>query len=252
VVDLESCRSLLLNEARRLSGQCNIPVPAAAVSKRLGVRLRRTTLNGAEALLVNADSAPEILLSGSPSTDSLTSWERFLVAHELGHFIMQRASIPKPLGKSEYWEQEHLCNAFARWLLVPESCVRGFQQAFENAPQAKLNLALHIERRAKVPWAVAAYRVAESNPNFVFLGLTYSKERLKVNVSTLPQKKEIGRLIDAEAELTQTLSAISQHRIVQALNIRYLSALPTLAQSAAGAAAVRTSSSEFRIAVQTL
>jgi Zn-dependent peptidase ImmA (M78 family) len=173
-----------------------------------------------------------------------------LVAHELGHYVLQQASVPQPLGEKEYWQHENLCNEFARRLLVPESCVCGFQNAFENVPEAKLNLALHIERRAKVPWAVAAYRVAEANPNFAFLGLVSKEGRLKVSISTLPQKKEIGRLIDSESDLRRALGAISKYRIAETLNVRYLTGLPTLAKAAISAAVVKTSPSEFRIAAQ--
>lgn len=48
---------------------------------------------------------------------------RFTVAHEIGHFLIERATGYRPESRSDYWQLEALCDAFAGKLLLPDPCM---------------------------------------------------------------------------------------------------------------------------------
>lgn len=251
--DLESCRSALLQEAERLSAYCDIPVPAASICKVLGVRLRRTHLDSQGAFLVNVERDPEILLSDQvEQKEKLTKWERFLVAHELGHFILHRSTLPKPLGESEYWKHEHLCDAFARTLLLPLKHIHYLDRRFANEPAAKLNLILHLEKKAVVPWAAAAHRITELNSKIVFIGISRKKGRFRVNVTTLSNGQERGRLIRFDSKICRFFEELKPDWVPRHIEVELLDVFPSFRSVASRAAAIRTSSGDFRLAISSV
>lgn len=58
------------------------------------------------------------------STTEFTSQERFTIAHEIAHAIVEDALFLRPERASQYWALEAACNQFAARLLIPESAVR--------------------------------------------------------------------------------------------------------------------------------
>jgi hypothetical protein len=253
-MDFTACLRLLLEEAAKLSQYCDIPVPTVAICRTLGIRLRRSRLDSGLALLVNADNSPEIVLSNTTSDtlNSLNKRERFLVAHELGHFILHRVNLPKPLGESEYWQHEQLCDIFAQTLLLPQRHLEHLKQLFDDQrPEAKLDFALYLENRALVPWAVAAHRVTQLSQDLVFMGIASEGSRLRVKMSTIGKKKEMHRLIGQHHELSKLLRGLKPDRISKKLDPSTLFVFPSLQQIACGAAATRVSEHDFRLAIKT-
>src|SRR2546427_1575479 len=231
---VEDARLLLSEAAFRLTGNTDFPVSVRLVCQSLNVRIRRRPDLKA-ALLVNAGEAPEVLLPArhkstnflpntktqslrclaSAQRDHRDSWDRYLVAHELGHFVLHRARHGKPLGKSEYWLQEELCDSFARWLLLPQKAIEKWSstkaQSFRHTPVENLvlpalELSSELQRTAHVPWEIAATRLSECSPNIGFLTIReHDGRRLRVTASTLDRRKEIGRLIRKSSNLGSLL-----------------------------------------------
>jgi Zn-dependent peptidase ImmA (M78 family) len=232
---IEDARLVLSEAANRLTGDIDFPVSVRLVCQSLNVRIRRRPDLKA-AVLVNAGEAPEVLLPArhkstnsppnaktqnarcfaSAQRDYGESWDRYLVAHELGHFVLHCARHGKPLGKSEYWLQEELCDSFARWLLLPQKAIEKWSsakvQAFRHSPKkdfvlSALESSSELERTAHVPWAIAATRLSECLPNLGFLSVrVHDAGRLRVSASTLDRKKEIGRLIPKTSSLGTLLT----------------------------------------------
>lgn len=116
--------SVLREAASRLRGDSCCPVALRPICRQLGVQgIRRDKLQDAKSVLVNATTSPTIILNcseGQPGEPS-TNWERFLIAHEIGHLVLHQLGAKPPSGRSEYWKLEKLCDAFARQLLIPDS-----------------------------------------------------------------------------------------------------------------------------------
>lgn len=240
---IAEARSLLSDTADRLAGEIDFPVSVRLICNCLNVRIRRRTELKA-AVLVNANDGPEVHLprpqrntsrvifsrtSGTKGSfggkpNGSESWERYVVAHELGHYVLHRARHGKPLGKSEYWIHEELCDSFARWLLLPQKALeKWFSRRLESLPhispevwaRSSLAMSKELQGAARVPWSIAATRISEYSERIAFLGIrNHDTTRLRVNCSTLHSRKEIGRLILKSSELGQILSSEPMARIV--------------------------------------
>jgi IrrE N-terminal-like domain len=233
---IQEVRSLLSDTAERLAGEIDLPVSVRFICDCLNVRIRRCP-ELKSPVLVNANNAPEVHLPPSPRSTSSASmkskshaenpaaprqnrsepWERYVVAHELGHYVLHRARQGKPLGKSEYWIHEELCDCFARWLLLPQKAIdKSFARKLavlphlspEASARCLLAISKELQAAARVPWSIAAMRLTEYSEHFAFLSVRdHDKMRLRVDSSTLDRRKEIGRLIQKSSELGQMLSS---------------------------------------------
>lgn len=56
----------------------------------------------------------------APDKRVLSARERFTVAHEIAHALLENQHLPKPLRPSEYWKLESICDDFAARLLLPD------------------------------------------------------------------------------------------------------------------------------------
>jgi len=220
--------ALLMKAAETLASRGRIPLDIGELCHFLGVSVRRAQIGRARALLVDARKNPKILLPPADRTpEEYTPWERFLIAHELGHLMLHRQNVPKPQGPSEYWKTEKFCDAFARWLLIPESRFGRLGRGAAGSAAQRLGLAGYIERTAQVNWAAAAMRVSDWHPDSVFFQLWRRQDGgLRVNFSS--NRKEVGRKISPDAPLVRTLAAGSLNDHDKDLKTRLAESLPSV------------------------
>jgi Zn-dependent peptidase ImmA (M78 family) len=235
----------LMDAAEKLASKRGIPLPIAKLCGELGVKIERTATGRARALLVDAKKNPRILLRVQNRLDErYTPWERFLIAHELGHLVLHHRDFPRPQEPGDYWETERLCDAFARRLLAPESRFGHLARGAENTPAQRLNLARYIERTAEITWAAAAMRVSDWHPTAVFFHLkTEDDGNLKVAFSST--RKEMGRKIVLNTLLAKALLEIAPPDELKILEPDLLQSLPSVSQ-ARSCAAMRTQN-HFRL-----
>jgi IrrE N-terminal-like domain len=200
----------LRRNADWLTGEARGSVDVLGVCARLGVGMTRSPhVTRAHARIANSGGKPTILLAADASSQSLSSWDRFLVGHELGHFILYTEHNAKPLGKSEYWKHEALCDAFARWLLVPATAL---QEKLNLAPSdaiSRLAFSCELADEARIPWPAAALAICDRVGGLAFFRVgDLRRSRLKVDFSTLPAKKGIHTRIDQESPAGRALVAI--------------------------------------------
>lgn len=238
----------LMEAAPILSASSSIPVNVSQLCKCLGVEIRRAKTGRAHALLVDWKLAPKIFLPFQEAHKAeYTAWERFLIAHELGHLVLNRANVPNPDGAGEYWQLESLCDSFARRLLIPDLIFRPLYKRLEKTPIQALNFSRYIERTAMVTWPAAALRLADWNPDiFLLRCLVDTTERSgRVNFSTLPNRREQGRMLTKGA--LAAFSGIPIQKPVSASPPELGSWIPSI-KSARLAALARISASEIRVA----
>src|SRR5687768_8121290 len=107
---LRSCADRLTNSSDR-------PIQLRALLKQLGITLRKQVSVDAKCeALVQKTSLGKyeiVLLRRSESTRGLTPRERFTIAHELGHVLIDLKFGWLPTTRDEYYAREMWCNEFA-------------------------------------------------------------------------------------------------------------------------------------------
>lgn len=145
---------------------------------------------------------------------------RFHVAHEIGHALLLREFGALPLGGSEYWQHENLCDFFARRLLLPDVALDHLT-GYDCRDARSVLLEIHrLARQYQVPSCdVVAIRFRDRFPSagvFEITRLPRLKKQsmptthsvatqFKVTFSNLPSKKAIGTLVGSSTILGSTL-----------------------------------------------
>jgi Zn-dependent peptidase ImmA (M78 family) len=70
--------------------------------------------------------------SGKKNSSLYDGYERFLIAHEVGHYILTRKLNALSLNKKDYWKHEWVCDFFARCVLLPEADVKKHLQQIKD------------------------------------------------------------------------------------------------------------------------
>jgi len=177
----------------------------------------------------------------------LNDRERFLVAHELGHLILYKEHNAKPLGKSEYWKHEQLCDSFAQWLLIPAYIAHDAATNGDSSAGARLNATCELERNARVPWEVSASSISALDQHVAFFKIAdIDQSHLRVRFSTLPNKKAIHQKMERTSLIGKSLLAICPRSSIQDLDSAIIREV--LWSDANSCAAVRPDKWEFRVA----
>ncbi len=256
MIELHKYEARLLAAAEQLRNTMSMPIPLGPICRELGVvSVRRSRIQSAPALLVDAVSKPTILLNTSApgagtGHEAFTSWERFAIAHELGHLVLYRAKGPIPAGPSEYWQVEALCDAFARRLLVSDSEVRTAGQSAGDTAMQRLQLSSKIAVKARIPWSAAAQRVGEIVGNCAFFRIERASESFKVVTSTLPKKRAVGQKIKPGSQLHARLCEVAQTRVPVEIDSNLLSELSGVEGRKNGVARLVSGSIRLALAIE--
>lgn len=203
----------LANAALELTTGEALPVDIERVCTKLQVEQVRKIDGYRTARLAGKSKIylPSALL---PSPGCYNAMERYLIAHEIGHHVLTSLFSVTPLGKSEYWQFEDLCNGFARQLLIPETALSGLPNLVRS-PEEALALASSLASDAFVPWPTAAWRVSERYPSLVLLYVIVrrshsAKLSMRVSASTSPRKQIQQKVLDMEAGLGLILRPLTE------------------------------------------
>lgn len=191
-----------------------IPIDVLELCSQLGVRIARHPDAKKKALLIQAKSGPEIRLPSNTSVEHrMSPFERFLVAHELGHYLLAQKFSAAPLGKSEYWQHEALCDWFASILLLPDNLIR---DSFSDSVQPReiLYLIRNLAQKAQAPEPSVAKRLCEVKSGIaIFQVARKGNEAFQIVQTALPEAREIGRKISPSSKIGRALSTLSYDHI---------------------------------------
>lgn len=244
----------LYETAHTLARNTPRPVGVSSICDRLGIRITRAAAKnrtgGKRAFLLQASNAAQIVLpETSNESNRFTPWERFLIAHELGHYFLSQLQVAKPLGSREYWQTEKVCDTFARRLLLPASEVAAVVSLAKSSAAELLGATLHLHVNWDVPWPVAAHEVSECARTVYFFKVVADERRFRISASTLPDKRQTGRIIEMESSLGRLLLELPHHgRKPRTLSVANLPSLKALGADVADGAICRASSTEYRVA----
>jgi Zn-dependent peptidase ImmA (M78 family) len=87
---------------------------------------------GGELRVIDGEPHP-VLFAEPTSNASLSVRDRFTVAHEIAHAIVDREVRIRPQSDRQYWQLERLCQQFANTVLLPEVWVRSVYSRVRGA-----------------------------------------------------------------------------------------------------------------------
>lgn len=115
----------------------NIPLSLPPLCRKLHISLhtRRDAPGGFRAALLYRQQQALIISNAAlPSAQ-----QRFAVAHEIGHFLIDQGKLSLP-----EWRHESLCQLFAAHLLIPAEALRQQSQRYHGRHDLPARLAAHF------------------------------------------------------------------------------------------------------------
>lgn len=109
-----------------------------------------------------------VLMRTDPAPKPIAAHERFTIAHEIGHYVLQQESGFRPGRRAEYWLGEDLCQHFASKLLIRHEFLAAADRCESTSDlMAAVN---EVARRASVTAEPAARALIEHVPEPVAIG----------------------------------------------------------------------------------
>lgn len=249
-------RLTLANAARELTTGESLPVDIERICAKLQVEHGRS-IHDYETARLDGKSRIYLPVSLLPQSSYYSTRERYLIAHEIGHFVLVFLCSATPLGKSEYWQFEDLCNSFAQQLLIPEDTIGHLPKSIFS-PKETLTLSLDLAKDALVPWPTAAWRVTGLYTGFALLNVTARRNKqgqlaMKVSASTLPHKQLQQKILNTQVGLGLMLEPLTQGEKAvsfcenEAERAKIMTELPALGE-VIGAYGMRSSGGGIRVA----
>ncbi|MBI3747443.1 MAG: ImmA/IrrE family metallo-endopeptidase [Chloroflexi bacterium] len=90
--------------------------------------------------------------------------ERFTVAHEIGHYLVEARFGYRPTGTREYWKLETLCNEFASSLLLPIAALQAKVRRPMVSARELVDFTAQVAREGKVSLEASARRIVALSP----------------------------------------------------------------------------------------
>lgn len=181
------------------------------------VKVLRTSNHYKDASLVRINNHYQIHIEDiGRNITKYTPFERFLIAHELGHYVIELEFSPNPINNKEHRQWEDLCNYFARILLLPDTYISRKTRNLSANPKSILGLTRVIAREAQVNWETAAYRITDLYPQFAFFKINIDRfisdhPQFVITTSTLPNKKERKRSFSTDNEFGRMLAQLENN-----------------------------------------
>lgn len=254
--DLEARYKLTLaNAAKELTIGESLPIDVERICAKLQIKHERKINDYKTARLEGKSCVylPSLLL---PYSGYYSAQERYWIAHEIGHYILANLCSAAPLGRSEYWQFENLCDDFARQLLIPKDVINRLPESI-TSPKEALKWSSDIAKDTFVPWPTAAWRITELHPEFAMLNVTMRTRQgqlaLRINASTLARKQLQKKVLNTQIGLGLILRPLTQGENeisfcdTEKERAKIMEELPALGE-VIGANAIRSSGGNIRVA----
>lgn len=216
--DKNRFKEFLHEASQRFANHASMPGELSPLCDFLDVEVVRSPdVGSGRALLIKEKCGYQIKLPQIKTKgDAYTLFEEFLIAHEIGHLLLEQKYSVRPTRTKEYWEFEKLCDYFARMLLLPENYISEKLRGLKAEPSTLLELSNQISKDMQVYWPVAAHRLAEIFPDFAIFRATKGEgssrgKHFKINMTTLENRKELGRKFWLENEIGRKFEAMTNN-----------------------------------------
>jgi hypothetical protein len=170
--ELSAARLRLQQQAHALTHSAQWPIDPVTLARANGtaIAVERRSANAPGSFVWREGRPVIVLRRATDRRSALTGFERFTVAHELAHWLIERDIGFRPQSEREYWALEDICQGFAHALLLPQHLVHAAVPSITTANQ--LLLAINdIANRAAVTPEPAARAVVACTGRSIAVGL---------------------------------------------------------------------------------
>lgn len=190
---LERARAVLRDRAIAASSHSDVPVRLDALLKleRLGPILIERSENRHGGLREERGTFRPVVYRTPGTRGAMTQRERYTVAHEIAHAIVERSLRARPSRTRDYWALEDLCNEYAAEVLMPEGVVGEILDARDSL-DGLLDAAQQLSIDCQVSLAASTKRVVGLRRGVAAWGLAEETTGWKVSWSA--ENPEVVRI----------------------------------------------------------
>lgn len=175
--------------AKELTDSRIIPTDIYDICNRLDISVIRSDLKKQKAKGVFTKNG--FVIKVSQSFGKNNPFNSFLIAHEIGHFILSEKLNILQESIKDYWKQECLCDYFSRLVLLPENRVKDIIVNCSSRPLDQYKLSLYLSNKFRINWKTCVHRISDYNHHSVFFELAIKSKSQDsyfiFELSTLPQ-----------------------------------------------------------------
>ena len=155
--------------AAELAAQSSeVPVLVSRVCRLLGVEIKKSNAVPKHKAYLSIDPTQEPPAQIALPRKEIRDFERFCIAHEVGHYLLIVHFKLSPKNDDEYWDHERVCDEFARHLLIPERYLKGRLDRDIFDAQRYLLFCRNLHNLARIPWIHAGKRISEARNEVAF------------------------------------------------------------------------------------
>ncbi len=193
-------KSLLGDAANDITINMSYPINILSVCDNLNIKIVNDTESLNKATLVAIKNKTIIKLSRDFYDDINSQFIRHILAHEIGHYILDHEFKATSI-KSEYWIIEELCDFFSRSLLVPKRAIETKVASLSDDLYQYLHFSKYISKKFNVTWITSVTRLKDLFNEILFLNIKNMPNIGKyiVNKSLLTQNKYLNAHVDLES-----------------------------------------------------
>jgi IrrE N-terminal-like domain len=152
---------VLTREAERLRVARSLPLDLEPVLADLGITLRAeapTSPRRGHGWLQRYGSHWQIVVDASTGS----ARQRYTIAHELGHYVVEAWTGYRPITRRDYWMLEAACQRFAAELLAPRQAVESAMGAATPSPETVIEATDRLIAMTGLSLEAAARRVIDT------------------------------------------------------------------------------------------
>jgi uncharacterized protein DUF955 len=171
--DLEAVRKaldeMLAVDAEDLLDGRALPLNLMSLANELGLGVRRrrlTTRDAPHGELIREGPSWRIVVNASTSATR----QRFTIAHEIGHYIVEARTQFRPTSNREYWMLESVCHRFAAELLAPRDVVEQVITDSYELPSGLFTAIDALIERVDISLEAAVTRIVDVAPSPLSIG----------------------------------------------------------------------------------
>jgi len=205
--------------AKELTASRSVPINLYDICNRLNISVTSAGLKNQKAMGVFTKDG--FVIRVNHSSGKINSFDSFLIAHEIGHFILSEKLNMLHGSTKDYWKQEYFCDYFSRLILLPDSHVKSIIGNSSEAPLDQYKISLFLSKKFNTNWKTCAHRISDYKKNFAFFQLVVEGESQEkyftFELSTLPNnlliKTKVSRKNKDRKYIYNTLSKINESKV---------------------------------------
>ncbi len=215
--ELFSYRDYLRDWAAELSAQSSgVPVLVKDVCDALKIAIVRSDNIPKYKAYLSVDPTQDVAARIHLPNKHIRDFERFCIAHEVGHYLLISNFKASPKSQEEYWVHEKLCDEFARCLLVPDRYLRARLENEACGVESYLVVCRNVHHLARIPWIHVAKRINEIRAEATFFRCEMFGRDFEITSAAMPDKLERKIKIKRRSKLHNAFSEL----LLQAMKTR--------------------------------